>query len=110
MRRPRADVDMADIQGLQMPMKVRLEFGAIVGLHDLHPEWQPSKHFVDESNRRPLVAGVVDLEHSDTRAVVDRRELVEPLPCARDPLEKLDVHLQAVTRLWLLVALPSLRV
>ena len=30
MRCPRANVDMTDVEGLEMPVEVRLEFGAIV--------------------------------------------------------------------------------
>src|SRR5690606_20143836 len=53
-------------------------------------------------------AGVVDLEHPDTRAVVDGGELIEPLARPRDALEELHVHLQSMTGLRLLVALPAL--
>ena len=54
-----------------------------------------------------LVARVEDLEHADARAVVDGRELVEALPAARNALEELHIHLQAMPRLRLLVALPA---
>ena len=38
MRRPRADVDVADVQGLQMPVEPRLKLGAVVGLNDVDAE------------------------------------------------------------------------
>jgi hypothetical protein len=50
------------------------------------------------------------LEHANARAVVDGRELVQPLACAGDALEKSHVHLQAVTGLRLLVPLPPFRI
>ena len=90
--------------------KLGLELGAVVGLHDVHAERQPPQDVVDEADRRALVAGVVDLEHANARAVVDGRELIEALSGARDPLEELHVHLQAVARLRLLVSLPALPV
>src|SRR5687767_10208108 len=72
-------------------------------------ETAAAQHLVDEVDRRRLVTGVVDLEHADARAVVDGRELIQPLPRARDALEELHVHLQAMTRLRLLIPLPPLR-
>ena len=93
-----------------MPVELGLEFGAIVGLHDLDAKRQPASHLVDEPDGRSLIAGVIDLEHTDPGAVVDGRELVEALLRSRDALEELHVHLQAVTRLGLLVALPALNV
>ena len=93
-----------------MPVEVRLKFGTIVGLHDMDAKRQPPQHVVHEINRRGLIARVVDLEDANPRAVVDRGELIEPLPCARNALEKLYVHLQAMPRLRLFIALPSLRV
>ena len=35
MRRCRPDVDMANIQALDVPMKLRLKLGAVVGLQDV---------------------------------------------------------------------------
>ena len=93
-----------------MPMKARLELRAVVGLDDETRNGRRRQHLVDEADRRALVAGIVDLEHADARAVIDRRELVEPLPRAGDPLEELHIHLQPMARLRLLVPLPALRV
>ena len=36
---------------------------------------------------RTLIAGVKDFEDADPGAIVDRRELIQALPCARDPLD-----------------------
>src|SRR5829696_667920 len=58
---------------------------------------------VDEPDCRPLIAGVIDLENADARAVIDRRELIQPFTGAREALEELHIHLHAKTRLGLLV-------
>ena len=65
VRSPRPDVDVADIERLEMPMKVSLEFGAIVGLHDLDSEGQPSAHVLNEGDRRTLMTSVKDFHHAD---------------------------------------------
>jgi hypothetical protein len=61
VRCSRSDVDVADIERLQVPVKLGLEFGAIVGLHDLNAEGQASADFLNEANRRALMARVIDL-------------------------------------------------
>ena len=91
-----------------MGVEARLEFGAIVRLNHTDAERQAAPDFVEELDGRPLIAGVVDLEDPDPRAIVNRRELIEAGPGAWDPLEKLHVELQPVPGLGLLVALPSL--
>jgi hypothetical protein len=40
-----------------------------------------------------LITDVVDRQHTNTRAIVDRRELIEAPTRAGDPLEELDFHL-----------------
>ena len=52
-------------------------------------------------------ARVIHLEHPDARAVVDRRELIEPFLRPRDALQELDVHLEAVAGLGLFVTFPA---
>ena len=47
MWRPRPDVHMADVELLEMPVKVRLEFGAIIGLDDVDAEGQAPEHVID---------------------------------------------------------------
>ena len=64
--------------------------------------------FVDERDRRALGAGVVNLEHTNPRAVIDGGELIEPPSRAGDALEEFHIELQSVTRLRFLVALPAL--
>src|SRR5215831_12737726 len=108
MRRSRPDVHMADVLRLEVPVKLGLEFGAVVGLHDQDSERQASEDIVDEADGRGLVAGIEDFEHADTRAIVDGRELVEAFPAAWNPLQKLHVDLQPMSWLRLLVPLPSL--
>jgi hypothetical protein len=54
-----------------------LELGAIVRLDDQHPKGEPRDDLVYEPDGRQLVAGIVDLEHSNARTVVDSGELVE---------------------------------
>src|SRR6185503_6615408 len=93
-----------------MGVEARLEFGAIVRLNYTDAERQAAPDFVDELDGRPLIAGVVDLEDPEPRAIVNRRELIEASPSPWDPLEKLHVQLQPVARLGLLVALPAGRV
>ena len=110
VRRPGADVDVADVQSLEMVVELRLKFCSVVGLHHVHTEWEASEDFVGEWHRRALVARVIDLENANARAIVDRGELVETLPGARDALQKFHVHLEAVTGLGLLVSRPALRV
>ena len=110
MRCPRPDVHVADIAFFEMPVEVGLEFGALVGLNGVDAERQPPEDVIDEGDGRPLIAGVVDLQHADPCAIVDGRELVEPPACAGDPLEKLDVDLQPMPRLRLLVPRPAVRV
>ena len=61
---------MADVAFFEMPVEVRLEFGAIVGLNDVDAERQSSDDIVDEGDGRPLIAGVVDLEHANTGAII----------------------------------------
>jgi hypothetical protein len=53
-----------------------------------------------------LVADVVDLAHTDARAVIDGRELIETFPGARYSLEEFHVDLQTMSRLWFLVSMP----
>jgi hypothetical protein len=57
-----------------------------------------------------LVARIIELQHADQRAIIDRRELKQPFPRAWDPLQKLHVQLHAMTRLCFLIPLPSLLV
>ena len=64
-------------------MEVRLELGAVVRLDDVDAKRQAPKDFVDDLDRRALVAGVVDLEHANAGAIVDRRELTQVLPRQR---------------------------
>ena len=80
---PRPDVDVADVEGFEMPVKVGLEFGAIVGLEDVDAERQPPEDVVDECDGRPLIARVKDFQDANAGAIVDRGELVEPPACAR---------------------------
>ena len=80
---PRPDVDVADVTLFEMPVKVGLEFGAIVGLHDVDAEGQAAEDVVDECDRRALIAGVEDFQHANAGAIVDGGELVEPPARAR---------------------------
>ena len=48
---PRPDVDVADVESFEMPVKVGLEFGAIVSLDDVDAERQPAEDVVDGSCR-----------------------------------------------------------
>jgi hypothetical protein len=49
----------------------------------------------------------VDLEHADTRSVIDGCELVEASPGARNSLEEFHIDLQTMSGLWLLVSMPA---
>ena len=57
-----------------------------------------------------MIAGVEHVEDADTRAIVDRRELIETAMRARDSFEEFHIELQSVAGLRLLVALPALPV
>jgi len=98
---------MANVLRFEMPVKTGLELAAIVGLDDEHAEGKPAEDLIHKANGRTLVAGVVDLEHSDTRAIIDGSELVETLCGACDPLQELHVQLQSMPGLGLLVSLPG---
>jgi hypothetical protein len=73
----------------------------------MHTKRQPVSDLIKESNRGPLVAPVVDLQDTNAGAVVDRGELVEARPRARNALEEFHVDLQPVSWLGFLVALPA---
>src|SRR5580700_2407736 len=77
VRRARTNIHVADVEPFEMPVKRRLELGAVVRLYDVHPEREPTDHFVDELRGRALIAGVVDLEDADPRAVINRCELIQ---------------------------------
>src|SRR6185503_916390 len=97
MRGPWTDVDVLDLEIVQMAVKLRLKLGPVVRLHRPHPERQPPPDVVDEADRGALIARVKDLQHADARAVIDRRELIEPFTGARETLQELHIHLHAKT-------------
>jgi hypothetical protein len=41
-------LDVADVEGFEMSVKVRLEFGAIVGLNDMDAEREAPEDVIDE--------------------------------------------------------------
>lgn len=84
------------------------ELGAVVRLDHVDAEGEARQEVVEELDRGLLVAAREDLEHPQAGAVVDGRELVEPLALRSDGSDELDVDLDAVPRLGLLVALPAL--
>jgi hypothetical protein len=96
-----------DIERLEVPVKLRLELGPVIGLDHEHAKRQAPHDLIDEEAGRTLVAGVVDLEHPNPGAIIDRGELIEAAARSGDALQKLHVQLQAVPRLRLLVALPA---
>src|SRR5215469_6812002 len=98
---------MADILFLEVPVEAGLELGAIVRLDDQDSKGEPPDNLVHEADGRRLVAGIVDLEHPNARAVVDGRELIEAPSRACNPLKELHVHLYAMPGLKLLVSLPG---
>jgi hypothetical protein len=80
--RARADVDVPDVSRLEMPVELRLEFGAVVSLHDVYAERQPAHDLVDELHGRALVARVVDFQDANpggapSPAPVMRRVMTE---------------------------------
>ncbi len=91
-------------------MEGGLELRAVVGLDHLHPEGQLLEHVVDELDGGLLVEVVVDTQHSEPGAVVDRSELVVLPARAPDRRHELHVDLDPMTGLGLLVALPALLV
>ena len=75
---------------------------------DVDPERELLADVVEELDRGLLVAAVVDPQHSQPGAVVDRGELVVArLAGACEGFDELDVDLEAVTGSLLLVALPA---
>ena len=103
---PWPDVHVADVEFLEMPVEVGLKLGAIVRLDHLDAEGQAAEDIIDELDGRPLIAGLEDFQDADPGAIVDRGELIEPSAGARNPLEKLNVHLEAMARLRFLVTRP----
>src|SRR5689334_20615127 len=85
-RRSWPDVDVLDVELVQMPMKFGLKLGAVVCLNDVDSKRQAANHLVGKTDGRALRAVVVNLEHPNASAVVDGRELVEPLLRAWDAL------------------------
>jgi hypothetical protein len=75
---------VANGERLEVPAKMRLELGAVVGLDDEDPEWND---LVDEVDGSGLGAGVVDLEDANPGAVINRREWIEPLARARNAFQ-----------------------
>jgi hypothetical protein len=55
---PRADVDVTDVELLEMPMEMGLEFGAIVRLYDVDAEGQAPKDVIDEFDGCALIARI----------------------------------------------------
>jgi hypothetical protein len=89
-------------------VRAGIEIGTIVGLHDMDPKRETAQDVVHEPNSRALIARVKDLQHPNAGAIIDGGELIEPPLTTWDPFEKLHVHLEAVSRLRLLVPLPPL--
>src|SRR5262245_21918521 len=82
-RRAWADVHVPDVESLEMPVKLRLKLATVVGLHDVHAEWESAEDLVDEQLGRALVARVVHFQDADPGAIVDGRELIEASPRPR---------------------------
>ncbi len=93
-----------------MPVEPRLELSAVIGLQHHDAEWESLSDFVQEPNSGALITPVVDLENAYPGAVIDGGELIKALLGPWDTLKELQVHLQAVTGLGLLIALPALTV
>src|SRR4249919_1575657 len=106
----RLDVDVSDPGIKDVVVELRLELGAVVCLNHLDLERELLEHVVDELNRGLLVEPVVDPQHPDPRAVIDRGELVVLLPRALQRSDELHVDLDPVPGQWLLVALPPVDV
>ena len=98
---------MPDVATLEVPMELRLEFCAVVGLHDMYAKWQTAQYLVDELDGSALGAGVEDLEDSNPRAIVNRRELEQSPAGTWNSLKELHIYLQAMPWDELLVALPA---
>jgi hypothetical protein len=70
---------VADAFVQDVPVEAGAELDAVVGLDDLHAEWEPRQHVVQELDGRLLVELGVDAQHAQAGAVVDGGEL-EVLP------------------------------
>ena len=97
---------MPDPAVQDVPVERGLELRAVVGLDELDTERQLLQDVVDERDRGLLVEPVVDPEHPQPGAVIDRGELVELLARAGQRGNELDVDLDLVTGLGLLVPGP----
>src|SRR6516164_5563899 len=103
VRRPGPDIHVPDVELLEMPVELRLKFGAAVGLHDVDPKRESTPHLVNELDGRALIAPVIDLQHANSGAIVDGGELIEPPPRAGDALQELHVQLKPMPWLRLFV-------
>jgi hypothetical protein len=59
----------------------------------VHTKRLAAQNLIEESDRRALIARVVNLQDAEPGAVVNRRELVEPFTGAGNALEELHIHL-----------------
>ena len=110
VRRSRADVDVPNVECRGMPVELGLELRAVVRLHDVDAKRESPHDFLEETDRRALIA------HAsytfNTRMRVQSSIAVNwysrfPVPgFARG----IHVHLEAVPGLRLLVSLPALPV
>lgn len=107
-RLPRLDVDVSGALIKHMPVEARLEFTSIVGLDHLDGERKALEYVVHELGRGFLVQSIVNSEHSQPSAVVDRCELVVLLAGSSKRRNEFDVDLDAMPRPLLLVPLPAL--
>jgi hypothetical protein len=75
-----------DIAHLEMPVKLRLKLGAVIGLDDVDAERQSARYVIDELDGRALVTRIVDLQDPNPGAIIDRGELIESASRSWDPL------------------------
>jgi hypothetical protein len=81
--------------------------GLGVGLDDFDVERELLEDVVDELDRGLLVVPVVDPQHAQPGAVIDRGVLVVLLAGPRQRLDELDVDLHPMAGHWFLVSLPA---
>ena len=95
---------------LHIPVELGTELRTVVRLHGLHSEGQARQHIIHKVTGILLVVALVDLEHSQACAIIDRRELEVAFALARDGLQELGINLEAVARQRLFIAAPTLLV
>ena len=98
---------MADTEIFDMPMELGLELMTVISADFSYPEWELVDDVIDEADRVSLGMLLVDFECTNTRSVINSSilEAAYLLALLSEESQKLDVHLDMMTRDLFVVAL-----